>query len=118
MQTRSDSLIRNDVLFELEWDPKISSDSDVAVAVTNGIVTLSGFVPTFWDKDAAEKAAKHVYGVKAVANDISVKPPWQRTDTEIARDAVQELDRHISIPGGTLKSRRVGPSGKKRLIPR
>jgi osmotically-inducible protein OsmY len=74
-----------------------------ALAVKDGVVTLSGFVPTFWDKDAAEKAAKRVYGVKAVANDISVKPLWQRTDPEIARDAIDELERHISIPSDKIK---------------
>ena len=102
-QTKPDNATREDVLRELEWDPKISSDSDIALAVKDGVVTLSGFVPTFWDKDAAEKAAKRVYGVKAVANDISVKPLWQRTDPEIARDAIQQLERHISIPGDKIK---------------
>jgi len=62
MQTRSDDLIRNDVLFELKWDPKIGSSSDIAVGVKDGVVTLSGFVKSYWDKDAAEKAAKRVYG--------------------------------------------------------
>jgi len=42
MQTRSDDLIRDDVLFELKWDPKIGSSSDIAVAVKDGVVTLSG----------------------------------------------------------------------------
>ena len=32
MQTRTDDSIRSDVLFELKWDPKISSSSDIAVA--------------------------------------------------------------------------------------
>ena len=102
-QTKPDNATREDVLRELEWDPKISSASDIALAVKDGVVTLSGFVPTFWDKDAAEKAAKRVYGVKAVANDISVKPLWQRTDPEIARDAIDELERHISIPSDKIK---------------
>jgi osmotically-inducible protein OsmY len=102
-RTKPDNAIREDVLRELEWDPKISADSDIAVAIKDGVVTLSGFVPTFWDKDAAEKAAKRVYGVKAVANDISVKPLWQRTDPEIARDAIDELERHISIPSDKIK---------------
>jgi osmotically-inducible protein OsmY len=102
-QTRSDNNIRDDVLLELKWDPKISSASDIAVAVKEGVVTLSGFVPTYWDKDAAEKAAKRVYGVKGIANDIRVNPLGQRTDPEIARDAVRELERHISIPGDKIK---------------
>ena len=102
-QTRSDNNIRDDVLLELKWDPKISSASDISVAVKDGVVTLSGFVPSFWEKDAAEKAVKRVYGVRGIANDIEVKLFWQRTDPEIARDAVHELERHVSIPADRIK---------------
>jgi osmotically-inducible protein OsmY len=103
MQTRSDDSIRSDVLFELKWDPKIGSSSDIAVAVRDGVVTLSGFVHSFWDKDAAEQAAKRVYGVRGVANDIEVKPSTARTDPEIARDAIHELESHVSIPADKIK---------------
>jgi len=102
-QTRSDDSIRNDVLSELKWDPKIGSSGDIAVAVKDGVVTLSGFVSSFWEKDAAEKAVKRVYGVKGVANDIEVKLFWQRTDPEVARDAVHELESHVSIPSEQIK---------------
>jgi osmotically-inducible protein OsmY len=102
-QTRSDDQIRNDVLLELQWDPKISSSSDVAVAVKDGVVTLAGFIPSYWEMDAAEKAAKRVYGVKGVANDIEVKLLWQRTDPEIAREVVHELESHVGIPSDQIK---------------
>lgn len=102
MSVRSDEDIRESVLLELEWDPKITSN-DVAVAVKSGVVTLSGFVHSYWEKDAAEKAVKRVYGVRGVANDIQVKPVAERTDPEIARDAVQELESHISIPIDKIK---------------
>ena len=102
-QTRSDNSLRDDVLLELKWDPKISSASDIAVAVKDGVVTVSGFVPSFWEKDAAEKAVKRVYGVRGIANDIEVKLFWQRTDPEIARDAVHELESHVSIPADRIK---------------
>ena len=102
-QSRSDNSIRDDVLLELKWDPKISSASDIAVAVKDGVVTLSGFVPSFWEKDAAEKAVKRVYGVRGIANDIQVKLFWRRTDPEIARDAVHELESHVSIPADGIK---------------
>jgi osmotically-inducible protein OsmY len=102
-QTRSDNSLRDDVLLELKWDPKISSASDIAVAVKDGVVTLSGFVPSFWKKDAAEKAVERVYGVRGIANDIEVKLFWQRTDPEIARDAVRELESHVSIPADRIK---------------
>lgn len=101
-EVRSDSSIREDVLLELKWDPKIKSN-DIAVAVKDGVVTLSGFVSSFWELDAAEKAAKRVYGVRGVANDLEVKLFWQRTDPEIARSAVQALESHVSIPSENIK---------------
>ena len=67
------------------------------------LVTLTGFVHSYWDKDAAEKAVKRVYGVRGVANDIEVKLSSARTDPEIAREAVHELDSHISIPSDKIK---------------
>ena len=88
---RSDDEIRNSVLMELKWDPKIISD-DIGVAAKDGVVTLTGFVSSYWEKDAAEKAAKRVYGVKAVANDLEVKLLSSRTDPEIARDAIHEIE--------------------------
>lgn len=100
---RSDDEIRNSVLMELKWDPKVTSD-DIGVAVKDGVVTLTGFVPSYWEKSAAEKASKRVYGVKAVANDIEVKLLSSRTDPEIARDIVHELESHISIPANKIKA--------------
>jgi osmotically-inducible protein OsmY len=102
VKTRPDSAIREDVVFELKWDPKITSP-DIAVAVKDGVVTLSGFVPTYMEKDEAEKAAKRVYGVRAVANDIQVKLTSTRSDPEIARDAVEELENHVLVPADKIK---------------
>ena len=102
-QTRSDNNLLDDVVLELKWDPKISSASDISVAVKDGVVTLSGFAPSFWEKDAAEKAVKRVYGVRGVANDIEVKPDSKRIDPEIARDAVHELESHVSLPSDKIK---------------
>jgi osmotically-inducible protein OsmY len=101
-QVRIDEAIREDVLLEFKWDPKIKSN-DIAVAVKDGVVTLSGFVSSFWELDAAEKAAKRVYGVRAVADDLEVKLFWQRTDPEIARDAIRVLESHVSIPSDQIK---------------
>ena len=100
--TRSDQSLREDVVFELKYDPKITSN-DIAVAVKDGVVTLSGYVTSYWEKDAAEKAAKRVYGVRAVADDIEVKLATTRTDPEIARDAVREIESHVSIPADRIK---------------
>ena len=99
---RSDSAILDDVQFELRSDPKITS-KDIGVAVKDGVVTLTGFASSYYEKDAAEKAAKRVYGVKGVANDIQVKLPSTRTDPEIAREAVQEIQNHVSLPADKIK---------------
>src|SRR4051794_13513639 len=102
IKARSDDEIRNAVINELKWDPKVTSP-DIAIAVKDGVVTLSGFVRSFWEKDAAEQAAKRVFGVRAVANDLEVKPSSARTDPDIARDIVQTLENHVSIPEDKIK---------------
>jgi osmotically-inducible protein OsmY len=100
---RTDSSIRESVIAELKWDPKLTSASDIGVSVKNGVVTLTGFVHSYFEKDAAEKAAKRVYGVRGIANDIEVKPAT-RTDPEIARDVVQEIQSHVSLPADRIKA--------------
>jgi osmotically-inducible protein OsmY len=93
MQIRTDDSIRDDVLFELKWDPKIESSSNVAVAVKDGVVAFR-VRPKLLGKDAAGKAAKRVYGVRGVPNGIEVKPTTVRTDPEIAREVIQSLFNH------------------------
>src|SRR5258708_37918671 len=103
MQIRNDDSIRDEVLVEVKWGRKIEARSDIGVGVKDGVVTLSGFVRSYWGKDAAGKAAKRVYGVRGVANDIEVKPATARTDPEIAREAIQQLESHVSIPSDKIK---------------
>ena len=100
---RSDASIRESVISELKWDPKIARPDDIAVAVKDGVATLTGFVRSYYEKEAAEKAAKRVYGVRGVANDIEVKSTLTRTDPEIARDAVHAIQSHISLPADQIK---------------
>jgi len=93
---RLDSDIKHDVESELKWDPDIDA-SDIGVAVKNGVVTLSGFVRSYGQKYAAEKATKRVKGVLGVANDIEVRLPSGngRTDPEIARAAVEAIKEEL-----------------------
>jgi osmotically-inducible protein OsmY len=93
---RSDIDIKRDVEAELRWNPDIDA-TDIAVAVKNGVVTLSGFVRSYAQKFEAEQTAKRVNGVRAVANDIEVRLPIfnQRPDPEIARDAVEEIQKNL-----------------------
>jgi osmotically-inducible protein OsmY len=66
---RSDIDIKRDVEQELSSNPDIDA-TDIAVAVKDSVVTLSGFVRSYAQKWEAENTAKRVLGVTGVANDI------------------------------------------------
>lgn len=99
----NDKRLRDTVLQQLEWDPQIASD-DINVATKDNVVTLTGFVHTYAEKFAAEKAAQAVYGVKAIANDIEVKSTLVRTDPEIARDIVHAMKVNVTVPTDGIKT--------------
>lgn len=102
MQSVSDKQTRESVLRQIDWEPEINS-TDISVAADDGVITLTGFVHSYAEKVVAEKAAKRVYGVKAVANDIEVKPRYELTDPEIARNAVLALETHVNVPDNKIK---------------
>ena len=101
---RSDSEIKKDVENELRWDPDIDA-TDIGVAVKDGVVTLSGFVRSYLQKWQAERDAKRVAGVLAVANDIEVRLPVidERADPEIAREAVDKLKIELPFSYSTIR---------------
>lgn len=98
--TRTDEEIQKDVLNELKWDSRVQS-TEIGVAVKDGVVTLTGWVDSFYKRGAAEEAAHRVRGVLAVANDIEVRLPSsaERTDADIAAAAIHALewDAELSI---------------------
>jgi osmotically-inducible protein OsmY len=93
---RSDIDIKRDVEEELRVNPDIDA-TDIAVAVKNGVVTLSGFVRSYSQRWEAERSVKRVIGVSGVANDIEVRLPIfnQRPDPEVARDAVAAIQNEL-----------------------
>ena len=102
---KSDQDIKRDVEDELRWDPDIDP-SDIGVAVKNGVVTLAGFVRSYTQKYQAERDAKRVEGVMAVANDIEVRLPaiHQKPDPEIAREAVEEIKSELPYSHSLIKA--------------
>ena len=95
--TTADLQTRHAVIQQLEWDPDVDA-SAVGVSAKNGAVTLTGFVGTYADKLAAERAAKRVHGVRVVANDIEVLLKLDRPDPDIARDTVLALELYGTVP--------------------
>jgi osmotically-inducible protein OsmY len=101
---KSDSDIKRDLEAELKWDPDIDA-TDIAVAVKDGVVTLTGFVRSYTQKWQAERDTKRVSGVTGVANDIVVRLPGssERPDPEIARDAVAALKNELPYSSENMK---------------
>jgi osmotically-inducible protein OsmY len=99
MSKIDDSEIRRKVIAELDWDPSIDA-SAVGVAVKDGVVTLSGSIASYWQKKEAERVTKRVAGVKAVAEDLTIKLPGAaaRSDADIAQSVVTGLRFNVAVP--------------------
>jgi osmotically-inducible protein OsmY len=102
---RTDEDIKRDVEAELRWDHDIDA-TDIGVSVKNGVVTLTGFVRSYMQKYDAERDAKKVSGVLAVANDLEVRLPviHQKPDPEIAREVVDEIKAELPYSHSMIKA--------------
>ncbi len=94
---KTDTQLQQDIVAELHWEPSINATH---VAVKDGVVTLTGFVSSFTEKWTAEHVVKGIASVKAVADDLEVQLPGasERTDSDIARAAVNALEWHTFVP--------------------
>ena len=101
-----DKHVKQAVLDELQWEPSVNA-AHIGVTAKDGIVTLMGHVETYAEKSAAEKAARRVNDVKAVAEEIEVRLPFsvKHGDEEIASAAINRLKWDSSIPGGVVKAK-------------
>ena len=95
--TTSDIELRDAVLKQLEWAPQVDAGG-IGVAASDQAVTLTGFIDTYAGKLAAERAAKQVHGVRAVANDIQVRLRLEHADDDIARAAAHALSLRVGLP--------------------
>lgn len=100
----TDVEIRQDVLDALEFDPSIDAAS-IGVAVDDGVVTLTGHVQTYGEKLKAEELAMAVRGVKAIAQEVVVRPVGAQptADDEIARRILEVLRWNTSLPKDEIK---------------
>jgi len=96
---KTDAQLKKDVIEELRWEPSVTS-SDIKVDTQNGVVMLSGTVPHYAEKWAAERATQRVEGVRAIAEEIEVHlvGVHDRKDSEIAQAVVNSLRWHVWVP--------------------
>lgn len=102
---KSDADLMSSVSEELNFDPALDS-SLITINVNHGSLTLSGSVPTYWQKMRAEDDARKVYGVRSVANylDVAVPVRYYRDDDDIAAAARTALAWHSDLPDSILVS--------------
>lgn len=105
LERKSDKDLKQRILNELKWDSRVNWAS-VNVQVTDGVVTLTGVVPNYAQKIAAQDAAHRVRGVLDVANDVEVKPVDQfaRTDADIAAAVRNTLEWDALVPNELIRS--------------
>jgi osmotically-inducible protein OsmY len=104
IQMKTDSELKQDVENELKWEPMVN-EAHIGVTANGGVVSLAGHVLSFAEKYAAEKSAKRVYGVKAVANELDIRlhNGAMRSDEQIAQACLSALKNHSLVPYEKLK---------------
>lgn len=103
---KKDSQLQQDVLDELNFEPSVDA-SQIGVTAKDGIVGLTGSVPSYVEKYHAVQAAERVSGVKAVTDELKVDLPsfHVRGDQDIAKAAVDALKWDLLVPADRIKLR-------------
>ena len=101
---KTDKQLQQDVMDDLRWDPSIDA-SKIGVVASNGVITLTGVEPSYFQKQSTEKIVKRVSGVRGVANDIDVRLPnsTERNDGDIVQAALNALKWDTSVPDNNVK---------------
>jgi osmotically-inducible protein OsmY len=96
--------LRQDVLDELDFEPSVNA-AHIGVTANKGVVTLTGFVSSFAEKAAAERAARRVKGVRAIAQEIEVRlaSDTKHADDEVAARAIEILKWQVGFPADRIK---------------
>ena len=95
----SDRMLRDAVVTELERDLEVDA-THISVSAIDGAIALGGHVSAIHEKHVAVRAAERVPAVRAVADDIEVRPPslHERADDEIAEEIAHLRDWRPLIP--------------------
>jgi osmotically-inducible protein OsmY len=101
---KTNSELQRDVQNELNWVSSITA-GEIGVTAKDGVVTLTGTVPNYFEKMEAEHIAGRVAGVMAIAEELKVQLPDfnERTDTDIAQSALNALAWNVAVPSDHAK---------------
>lgn len=99
-----DKQLQQAVMDQLRWEPSVKS-AHIGVTAKAGVVTLMGHVESYTEKFAAEQSARRVKDVKAVAEELEVRLPFdvKHGDEEIAAAAVNRIKWNSAVPRDAVK---------------
>jgi osmotically-inducible protein OsmY len=102
---KTDAALQTDVINELKWEPTVHHEH-IGVSVQDGVVTISGTVPTFIEKKNAEKAVERVTGVISIVEKIEVKllGTMIRDDESIAKAILNRFQWSVVVPNQKIKA--------------
>ncbi|TGD97693.1 BON domain-containing protein [Methylobacterium nonmethylotrophicum] len=102
----TDKDLPRDVLDELDFDPSLDA-AEIGVAVSEGVVTLTGHVGSDAEQVGAERAVRRAKGVRAIAQEIEVRFPQAKKvmDDRIAARALAIIDRCVHLPKDAIRVR-------------
>jgi len=113
---RPDADVATAAVNALQWHVYVPRDR-IQVSATRGWITLRGNVDWQYQKAAAEGAVHHLWGVKGVINEITLKPGVSPQDIKqkivaaIARNAMLDADSlSVEAQGGRVVLRGTVPS--------
>ena len=100
----SETFLRQIILEELEYEPSLDA-AHIVVAVEKGVVTLTGHVASFAQKQTATTAVQRISGVRAIAEEIEVRYPFEKkiADDEIAKRALDILGWDSIVPARAIQ---------------
>lgn len=101
---KTDTQLKKDIVNELEWDASVDA-AHVGVSVNDGVVVLTGHLPTYAEKEAVERAVQRVSGVRAIAVELDVRLDHRhhRHDADIAAAIESAFKWHAQIPDDRVR---------------
>jgi osmotically-inducible protein OsmY len=98
--------LQSDVQDELKWEPEVDA-RHIEVAAEDSAITLSGYVPSYYEKTRAVAAAERVYGVKAVADELEVRlhATHEKGDSDIAASIAHILEWNSTLSHENIQAK-------------
>ena len=99
---RTDEDIASSAANHLNWNSQVPDT--IKLKVSNGWITLQGTAEWQYQKEEAARAVRSLRGVKAVSNEIELKPTLHNTDIKVKIEDALKRDAQIEAKDITVET--------------